>query len=1035
MPNIDAKTCFKCSRFIRSNTQIKCDLCKQLFHVRCCSLKSLEHFRKLKNSGIDWYCLACNDEIFPFSRLSDPEFNLLFSPLPVTKLPNKKTKCGYCGKKRFQNKNGFWRFAHCSSCSSFSHLGCEKLTYNDFPLPCDWKCTKCLSLSLPFSSISNDNLLATLKGVNATDTDFLKNVPTFSIKTLLDQFPGDKFAHDDFISDTVESKYYSPAEFLYEPLPKGQFSIIHLNIASLQLHIDELRNLLKLLHFSFDVICITETRLHEQVPLVDVSIEGYDFIHKETPSQCGGAAIYIKSHFEYDQINNLSVSIKDVCESIFIEIKGKNRKKTLIGCIYRHHTTIEEFSNEYFNNAIASIAKSKKTCILTGDFNIDLIKYGHNPDVSLFYDCVSVHGFRPLILQPSRLTNSSATLIDNIFTNDLTCYSKGGNITSSISDHLLQFSILDIASDFDISTENKAKFSRRNWRIFNKREFDEELKSINWSDIIKQDMDTDTSCASFLGKINFLLDEMAPYKKVTKKEFSLQRKPWITHGLLKSMSIRDKLYKDFASETDENRKKDLHSSYKDYRNKIVFLLRKSKKQHFTNFFKEHNTNIKKTWEGIKSLIDISKKKSTRIQKIIENDKVITDSKGIANSLNSFYSNIGPSIDNKIPKVNKSFNEFLGNPINNTITFEPCNDTEIANIIKNFSPSKSSGPNSIPTNLLKEFSYLLCTPIKMIINKSLTEGTFPSLLKIANICPIFKKNDKTKCANYRPISLLSNLSKIFERIVYNRLESFLNENDIIYQHQYGFRKNYSTNHAVLSILEEIRLNLDKKIFSCGVFVDLEKAFDTVNHKILIEKLNHYGIKGIPNKWFTSYLSNRTQSVSLNGTLSENQPVHCGVPQGSILGPLLFLIYINDMNKALKKCKVYHFADDTNLLFSDPDPIQIRKIMNKELKLLFEWLCANRLSLNVAKTEFIIFRPPRMNPKDRIVLELNRTKIFESPKIKYLGLILDSRLTWKFHIAELTKKLSRSVGMLFKIRDYTPRPVLVSLYHSLFNSHLT
>ena len=144
MPNTDAKTCFKCSRFIRSNIQIKCDLCKHFFHVRCCSLKSLEQFRKLKDSGIDWHCLACNDEIFPFSKLSDPEFDSLLRPLPVTKLPNKKTKCGYCGKKRFQNKNGFWRFAHCSSCSFFSHLCCEKLTY--ITLPCYWKCTKCLSL-------------------------------------------------------------------------------------------------------------------------------------------------------------------------------------------------------------------------------------------------------------------------------------------------------------------------------------------------------------------------------------------------------------------------------------------------------------------------------------------------------------------------------------------------------------------------------------------------------------------------------------------------------------------------------------------------------------------------------------------------------------------------------------------------------------------------------------------------------------------------------------------------------------------------
>ena len=158
------------------------------------------------------------------------------------------------------------------------------------------------------------------------------------------------------------------------------------------------------------------------------------------------------------------------------------------------------------------------------------------------------------------------------------------------------------------------------------------------------------------------------------------------------------------------------------------------------------------------------------------------------------------------------------------------------------------------------------------------------------------------------------------------------------------------------------------------------------------------------------------MSLDGTLSEKLPVHCGAPQGSILGPLLFLIYINDMNKALKKCKVFHFADDTNLLYSNPDPKKIKKVMDKELKLLYDWLCANRLSLNVAKTEFIIFRPPRVNLEDRIVLKLNRTKIYESTKIKYLGLILDSRLSWKYHISELSKKLSRSVGMLYKIRDY-------------------
>ena len=321
-----------------------------------------------------------------------------------------------------------------------------------------------------------------------------------------------------------------------------------------------------------------------------------------------------------------------------------------------------------------------------------------------------------------------------------------------------------------------------------------------------------------------------------------------------------------------------------------------------------------------------------------------------------------------------------------------------------------------------------------MNKSLTEGVFPNSLKLALVCPIFKKGDVTKCANYRPISLLSNISKIFERVMYNRIEHFLEEHDSIYELQFGFRKNYSTNHALLSIVESIRKNLDNKTYSCRVFVDLEKAFDTVNHTILLSKLNHYGIRGESLEWFRSYLTNRKQCSTINGSSSEYSKISCGVPQGSILGPLLFLIYINDMHDALSKCIVHHFADDTNLLFSHKDPEVIRKTLNNELKLLYEWLCANRLSLNVDKTEFIIFRPPRTKLNNRIVLNLNNKKIHESRKIKYLGLIMDDRLTWKFHINELCKKLGRSVGMLYKLRHLCPLTVLKSLYYSLLNSHI-
>ena len=435
------------------------------------------------------------------------------------------------------------------------------------------------------------------------------------------------------------------------------------------------------------------------------------------------------------------------------------------------------------------------------------------------------------------------------------------------------------------------------------------------------------------------------------------------------------------------------------------------------------------------MINVSKKSSTKINKIIHNNQHITDNKGIADSINNFYTNVGSSVEAKIPGSKKSFQDYLGNSNHMPILLNECSLDEVIKLINNISISKACGPFSIPTKILKEFSNILSPIITVLVNKSLKEGIFPNLLKSALVCPIYKKSDKTKCENYRPISLLSNLSKIFERVMYNRINNFLDTNSIIYDLQFGFRKKHSTNHALLSIIETIRHNMDNKIFSCGVFVDLEKAFDTVKHSILLSKLHHYGIQGVSNDWVKSYLSNRTQSVSVNGAKSDVSNVTCGVPQGSILGPLLFIIYINDMHRSLLKSSVYHFADDTNLIFSHENPAMIAKVMNSQLAILYDWLCANRLSLNVGKTEFTIFRPFSKLTDDRITLKLAGTKIFESLKVKYLGIILDSKLSWKIHIDELCKKLGRTVGMLYKIRHQCNKKVLRSLYFSLFESYLS
>ena len=501
------------------------------------------------------------------------------------------------------------------------------------------------------------------------------------------------------------------------------------------------------------------------------------------------------------------------------------------------------------------------------------------------------------------------------------------------------------------------------------------------------------------------------------------------------MRVTDTLHKSWGSEKDIHYKSQIFTLYKRYHNTIVSLLRKSKANYFSHFFLQHQSNAKKTWDGIRNLINVSKKKNPPPTKLFYKNQERVKNVDIAECLNEFFVNIGSSVEAKIPTSQKHFSSFLGNANNKSIFLKPCTPTEILEIINSMKSSKSCGPNSIPTNLLIEFSQILVHPLVSIINLSLKGGVFPSLNKEADVCPIHKKGEKHKCENYRPISLLSNISKIFERVMYSRLDKFLDLSEIIYKFQFGFRKNYSTNHALLSIVEQIRSGLDKNMFTCGVFIDLEKAFDTVNHQILISKLYHYGIRGVANKWFSSYLSNRFQKVSLNGTSSQSLPITCGVPQGSILGPLLFLLYINDMHLSVEHSIIYHFADDTNLLYSCKSFKTLRKRVNKDLQLLHEWLCANRLSLNTGKTEFIVFRPAKDKSKERLTLKLHHTKLFESSKIKYLGLILDNKLNWKAHLNELSKKLSRAVGLMYKIRHFCPTAVLRSLYYSLFHSHLS
>ena len=230
------------------------------------------------------------------------------------------------------------------------------------------------------------------------------------------------------------------------------------------------------------------------------------------------------------------------------------------------------------------------------------------------------------------------------------------------------------------------------------------------------------------------------------------------------------------------------------------------------------------------------------------------------------------------------------------------------------------------------------------------GVFLSVLKTAKVVPVLKKDSKLDYSNYHPISLLSNIAKILEKLMCKGLYTFLNNNNIIYNLQFGFRQQYSTSRALINITENIRKTPDDGNIGCGVFADLQKTFDTVDHQILLAKLNHYGIRGVSNDWFKSYLSNRNQYVYINGFDSGPTAISCGLPQGSVLGPLLFLLYINDLNQAMKSCKVHHFADDTNLLCLSNSIKKLNKLVNTDLKHLLNWLNVNKISLNVKKLKW-------------------------------------------------------------------------------------
>ena len=475
--------------------------------------------------------------------------------------------------------------------------------------------------------------------------------------------------------------------------------------------------------------------------------------------------------------------------------------------------------------------------------------------------------------------------------------------------------------------------------------------------------------------------------------------------------------------------------YKQFRNRVANELKESKTTYFHNYFNVNSNNMKLLWTGIKSIISIKNSHVNVINKLKDaNGNLITDSASMANIFNIVFVNVADGVTKSIPRSPKSPLDYLDKNNPNSFFISPAAPYEISDIIDMFKTGKSIGPNSIPIKLLKILSPHISFPLSQIINESFQSGIFPEKMQRAKVIPLFKKGCPLTTSNYRSISLLSVFSKVTEKLMYKRLYNFLEVHKILYNLQFGFRASHSVNHALISLTESIKNSLDNKKFGCGIFLDLQKAFDTVNHQILLNKLEHYGIRGTALAWFSSYLSNRSQYVSVNGCNSSHLNVTCGVPQGSVLGPLLFLIYINDLPNSSSKLSFYLFADDTNIYFESDSIKHLQKVVNKELRHVKKWLDANKLALNVDKTNFVIFHSAQNYLNESINIKIGNQHVKQAKYVKFLGLLLDENLSWRYHLCELSKKLSRTCGIFFKVRHLLPTNVLVSLYNSLFSSFL-